>query len=53
MSPPTCPYQDKDCPKIVEIDEKVHENRLDLKEVKRLLYILIGAVMVNWGLTFW
>lgn len=50
---PECPYLDKECPKVAEIEEKVSEQGKDIKTIYKYLYIIMGMVAVNWGFTLW
>lgn len=49
----SCPYQDKDCPKISELKtaDKGQDDRID--SIIRILYIIIGMIAVNWGVAIW
>lgn len=51
--PVSCPYTDKDCPKIEEIreDTKIMESRIN--NLERLLYVIIGMIAINSGLILW
>lgn len=44
-----CPYQDRDCPKVSDLDRTVEENSNRLANVERLLYIIIGMLAVEFG----
>ena len=48
-----CPYKDKDCPKIIDIGKLVEDNQRRLSNVEKLLYIVMGMIAVNWGVTIW
>ena len=48
-----CPYKDKDCPKIIDIGKVVENNQKRLSNVEQLLYIVMGMIAVNWGVTLW
>ena len=48
-----CPYKDKDCPKIIDIGKLVEDNQRRLSNVEKLLYIVMGMIAVNWGVTLW
>lgn len=50
---PKCPYLDKVCPKIAEIEDEMNDLRTELKNVSRYLYLIIGMIAVNWGITLW
>ena len=48
-----CPYLDKDCPKIKELDKEIENIKTDLKKINYYLYIIIGMIAVNWGVNIW
>ena len=48
-----CPYKDKDCPNLIDIGKLVEDNRRRLSNVEKLLYIVMGMIAVNWGVTLW
>ena len=48
-----CPYQDKDCPKIIDVGKLVEDNQRRLSNVEKLLYLIVGMIAVNWGVTLW
>ena len=51
-SPPTCPYLDKDCPKVSEVDDDIKDVRKALTEVTRILYIIAGIILIQTGVGF-
>lgn len=50
---PKCPYYDKDCPKIKEFQQELDTLKTDLKTLSHYLYLIIGMIAVNWGITLW
>lgn len=44
-----CPYLDKPCPKVDEIDKQVTLNAKKLASVERLLYIIVGMIAIEYG----
>lgn len=50
---PKCPYDDKDCPKIAEMDKEIEKISTDIKTLSHYLYLIIGMIAVNWGVTLW
>lgn len=55
-----CPYEDKECPKLVELEKDYKELRkefdslkTDIQTLSRYLYLIIGMIAVNWGITLW
>ena len=48
-----CPYKDKDCPKIIDIGKLVEDNQHRLSNVEKLLYIIVGMIAINYGVTLW
>ena len=48
-----CPYKDKDCPKIIDIGKLVEDNQRRLSNVEKLLYIIVGMIAINYGVTLW
>ena len=48
-----CPYQDKECPKIIDVGKLVEDNQRRLSNVEKLLYLIVGMIAVNWGVTLW
>ena len=48
-----CPYNDKDCPKIIGIVKLVEDNQRRLSNVEKLLYIIVGMIAINYGVTLW
>lgn len=49
----SCPYNDKDCPKLEHINEHVINNEKRLANIERVLYIIIGMIAINSGLILW
>lgn len=48
-----CPYQDKECPKIIDVGKTVEANQKRLANVEKLLYIVVGMIAINWGMALW
>ena len=48
-----CPYKDKDCPKIIDIGKLVEDNQRRLSNVEKLLYLIVGMIAINYGVTLW
>ena len=44
-----CPYQDRDCPKVSDLERTVMNNADRLANVERLLYIVIGMIAIEMG----
>ncbi len=53
LTNPKCPYDDKDCPKIMEMDKEIEKISADIKTLSHYLYLIIGMIAVNWGVTLW
>lgn len=53
MTDAKCPYLDKDCPKIKEIETEISTLKTEMKTLSRYLYLIIGMIAVNWGITLW
>lgn len=53
MNNKKCPYEDKDCPKIQQIELTARENSKDIKTLYKFLYVIIGMIAVNTGLIIW
>lgn len=49
----SCPYQDKDCPKVSELREQDKGQDDRISNIQRILYIIVGMVAVNWGFSLW
>ena len=49
----TCPYQDKDCPKVKELEDRDRGQDARIRNIERILYIIMGMVAVNWGFSLW
>lgn len=57
---PKCPYDDKECPKIKELEndifnlqKEINILKTDIQTISRYLYLIIGMVAVNWGISLW
>ena len=48
-----CPYKDRDCPKIIDIGKLVEDNQRRLSNVEKLLYLIMGMIAINYGVTLW
>lgn len=48
-----CPYKDKDCPKVLDVGKIVEDNQRRLSNVEKLLYVIVGMIAINWGVTLW
>lgn len=48
-----CPYLDNDCPKLEDVKSIVDRNARRLDNVEKLLYIIIGMIAVEWGVSLW
>lgn len=53
MTEPICPYTDKECPKIKELDDEIQTLKTDIKTISRYLYLIIGMIAINWGINLW
>lgn len=49
----SCPYQDKECPKVSELREQDKGQDDRIANIQRILYIIVGMVAVNWGFSLW
>ena len=48
-----CPYQDKECPKIIDVGKLVEDNQRRLSNVETLLSLIMGMIAINYGVTLW
>lgn len=48
-----CPYMDKDCPKIQDLENELFTLKDELKTISRYMYLIIGMIAVNWGIDLW
>ena len=46
-----CPYLDKDCPKVENLEQELKEVKDTLKSVLRVLYALAGIVAIQTGIS--
>ena len=46
-----CPYNDKSCPKVEDIAEQLDKIHSRLSNVERLIYIIVGLIAVEMGIT--
>jgi hypothetical protein len=53
MVNPKCPYDDKECPKLADMDAEIQKIKSDIQTLSRYLYLIIGMIAVNWGITLW
>lgn len=49
--PDSCPYGDKECPKLVDIKRDIDEVRDSVKDLARILYVIAGILTVQLGVT--
>ena len=48
-----CPYKDKDCPKLSNLEQDIKFLRKTVFNNQMILYIIIGMIAVNWGVAIW
>lgn len=48
-----CPYKDKDCPKLTNLEQDIKFLRKTVFNNQMILYIIIGMIAVNWGVALW
>jgi len=48
---PSCPYGDRNCPKVEDVEHQMEQCRKSLAEMAKLLYIIAGILMVQLGVT--
>ena len=48
-----CPYQDKECPKINDIENDLNFLKKMVFQNQKILYVVIGMIAVNWGVLLW
>lgn len=48
-----CPYGADDCPKVEDLKSEVSNLRKELQTISHYLYMIIGMVAINWGITLW
>lgn len=46
-----CPYGADDCPKITDLEVTVRVLHSELENMKRILYCIVGILMVELGVT--
>lgn len=44
-----CPYQDKQCPKISDLEKDIKFLRKTVFDNQKILYIIIGMIAIEWG----
>lgn len=49
--PKECPYGADDCPKIADLEGTVRILHAELENMKRILYAIVGILMVELGVT--
>lgn len=49
----SCPYGDKECPKIEELKKDDVQQDSRLANLERILYIIVGMIAINWGIALW
>lgn len=50
---PDCPYGAEQCPKIEDIKEDAEDNRRRIQNIERILYMIVGMIAINWGISLW
>lgn len=45
----SCPYQDQDCPKVSDLERTVSDTSERVRNVERLLYVVIGMITIEFG----
>ena len=48
-----CPYEDKQCPKISELEKDIKFLRKTVFDNQKILYIIIGMIAIEWGVRLW
>lgn len=48
-----CPYQDKQCPKISDLEKDIKFLRKTVFDNQKILYIIIGMIAIEWGVMIW
>lgn len=48
-----CPYEDKQCPKINELEKDIKFLRKTVFDNQKILYIIIGMIAIEWGVRLW
>ena len=51
MTDAKCPYGASECPKIEDIEERVTRDESVLQNMQRTLYIIVGLLMVELGVS--
>lgn len=46
---PTCPYADRPCPKVTDMENDLRATKRTLDEVRALLYVIVGIMAVQLG----
>lgn len=49
----SCPYQDKDCPKIAEVRNTDKGQDRRLLKIEKILYVIVGMIAIEWGIQIW
>lgn len=50
---PECPYGAESCPKIDEIKADADDNRRRIQKIEQILYMVVGMIAINWGISLW
>ena len=50
---PSCPYGANDCPKLEDVNELAKENQRQINNITKLLYTIIGMIVIEWGVSLW
>lgn len=48
---PTCPYGARECPKVQDLEGRVMRDEELLQQMSRTLYVIVGLLMVELGVT--
>lgn len=50
---PSCPYLDKECPKLEDVRTLAETNQSQLTNVLKILYCIMGMICIEWGVSIW
>lgn len=50
-TPPTCPYGARECPKVQDLEGRVMKDEDLLQSMSRTLYVIVGLLMVELGVS--
>ena len=53
LSSITCPYQDKDCPKVAELRDSDKGQDSRILRIERAVYVIMGMIAIEWGIQLW